>query len=55
MWSALIGNVNVYNVLAASAAGYARDCSAEAIAKGLLISRAFPAALSAWNAASRSP
>lgn len=36
IWSPLIGNVNVYNVLAASAAGYARDCSAEAIAKGVL-------------------
>jgi UDP-N-acetylmuramoyl-L-alanyl-D-glutamate--2,6-diaminopimelate ligase len=36
MWSPLIGNVNVYNVLAACAAGYARDCSAEAIAKGIL-------------------
>ena len=35
MWSPLIGNVNVYNVLAASAAGYARDCSAEAMAKGI--------------------
>jgi UDP-N-acetylmuramoyl-L-alanyl-D-glutamate--2,6-diaminopimelate ligase len=35
MWSPLIGNVNVYNVLAAAAAGYARDCSAEAIAKGI--------------------
>src|SRR5258708_18728024 len=35
MWSPLIGNVNVYNVLAASAAGHARDCSAEAIAKGI--------------------
>ncbi len=35
MWSPMIGNVNVYNVLAASAAGYARDCSAEAIAKGI--------------------
>ncbi len=35
MWSPLIGNVNVYNVLAASAAAYARDCSAEAIAKGI--------------------
>ena len=35
MWSPLIGNVNVYNVLAASAAGYARDCSIEAIAKGI--------------------
>jgi UDP-N-acetylmuramoyl-L-alanyl-D-glutamate--2,6-diaminopimelate ligase len=35
IWSPLIGRVNVYNVLAASAAGYARDCSAEAIAKGI--------------------
>jgi UDP-N-acetylmuramoyl-L-alanyl-D-glutamate--2,6-diaminopimelate ligase len=35
MWSPLIGTVNVYNVLAASAAGHARDCSAEAIAKGV--------------------
>ena len=35
MWSPLIGNVNVYNVLAASAAASARDCSAEAIAKGI--------------------
>ena len=35
IWSPLIGNVNVYNVLAAAAAGYARDCSAEAIAKGI--------------------
>ena len=35
MWSPLIGNVNVYNVLAASAAGYARDCPVEAIAKGI--------------------
>jgi UDP-N-acetylmuramoyl-L-alanyl-D-glutamate--2,6-diaminopimelate ligase len=35
MWSPLIGYVNVYNVLAASAAGYARDCSEEAIAKGV--------------------
>ena len=35
MWSPLIGNVNVYNVLAASAAGYARDCSTETIAKGI--------------------
>src|SRR6202158_5167472 len=35
MRSPLIGHVNVYNVLAACAAGYARDCSAEAIAKGI--------------------
>jgi UDP-N-acetylmuramoyl-L-alanyl-D-glutamate--2,6-diaminopimelate ligase len=36
MWSPLIGTVNVYNVLAAAAAGYARDCSTETIAKGIL-------------------
>jgi UDP-N-acetylmuramoyl-L-alanyl-D-glutamate--2,6-diaminopimelate ligase len=35
MWTPLIGNVNVYNVLAASAAGYARNCPAEAIARGI--------------------
>ncbi|HSZ60182.1 MAG TPA: UDP-N-acetylmuramoyl-L-alanyl-D-glutamate--2,6-diaminopimelate ligase [Terriglobales bacterium] len=35
IWSPLIGRVNVYNVLAAAAAGYARNCSAEAIAKGI--------------------
>src|ERR1035438_4453407 len=35
IWSPLIGNVNVYNVLAAAAAGYARDCPADAIAKGI--------------------
>src|SRR5260370_20321895 len=35
MWSPLIGNVNVYNVLAASVAGYSRDSSAEAIAEGI--------------------
>src|ERR1022692_2560753 len=35
MCSSLIGNVNVYNVLAASAAGYARHCTVETIAKGI--------------------
>jgi UDP-N-acetylmuramoyl-L-alanyl-D-glutamate--2,6-diaminopimelate ligase len=35
MWSPLIGTVNIYNVLAASAAGYARDCPAETIARGV--------------------
>jgi len=35
IWTPLIGNVNVYNVLAAAAAGYARDCPAAAIAKGI--------------------
>jgi UDP-N-acetylmuramoyl-L-alanyl-D-glutamate--2,6-diaminopimelate ligase len=31
----MIGQVNVYNALAAAAAGYARDCPNEAIAKGI--------------------
>lgn len=35
IWSALIGRVNVYNVLAASAAGFARDCPSAAVAKGI--------------------
>ncbi len=35
VWTPLIGNVNVYNVLAAAAAGYARDCSADSIIKGI--------------------
>jgi UDP-N-acetylmuramoyl-L-alanyl-D-glutamate--2,6-diaminopimelate ligase len=35
MWTPMIGQVNVYNALAASAAGYARHCPPEAIAKGI--------------------
>src|SRR5258708_3568057 len=35
LWSPMIGQVNVYNALAAAAAGYARDCPNEAIAKGI--------------------
>jgi UDP-N-acetylmuramoyl-L-alanyl-D-glutamate--2,6-diaminopimelate ligase len=35
IWTPLIGNVNVYNVLAAAAAGYARDCSADSIVRGI--------------------
>jgi len=35
VWSPMIGQVNVYNALAAAAAGYARDCPNEAIAKGI--------------------
>ena len=35
IWSPMIGKVNVYNVLAAAAAGYARDCSSDAIGKGI--------------------
>ncbi len=35
VFSSLIGRVNVYNILAAAGAGYARGCSAQAIAKGV--------------------
>jgi UDP-N-acetylmuramoyl-L-alanyl-D-glutamate--2,6-diaminopimelate ligase len=35
VFSALIGRVNVYNILAAAGAGYARGCSAAAIAEGI--------------------
>jgi UDP-N-acetylmuramoyl-L-alanyl-D-glutamate--2,6-diaminopimelate ligase len=35
IFSSLIGKVNVYNILAAAGAAYARGCSAEAISEGL--------------------
>jgi UDP-N-acetylmuramoyl-L-alanyl-D-glutamate--2,6-diaminopimelate ligase len=35
LFSPLIGQVNVYNILAAAAAAYARKCKPEAIAKGV--------------------
>src|SRR6266851_5602684 len=35
VFSALIGRVNVYNILAAAGAGFARGCSAHAIAEGI--------------------
>jgi len=35
IWSPLIGKVNVYNILAAAAAAYARNCNAKAIAEGV--------------------
>jgi len=35
IWSALLGKVNVYNILAAAGAAYARDCGSEAIAQGV--------------------
>ena len=35
LFSALIGRVNVYNILAAAGAGYARDCAPHAIAEGI--------------------
>lgn len=35
LFSPLIGRVNVYNIMAAGAAAYARKCKAEAIAKGV--------------------
>jgi UDP-N-acetylmuramoyl-L-alanyl-D-glutamate--2,6-diaminopimelate ligase len=42
IWSNLIGHVNVYNALAASAAGYARNCATAAIAKGIFDLAAVP-------------
>ncbi|HXJ87685.1 MAG TPA: UDP-N-acetylmuramoyl-L-alanyl-D-glutamate--2,6-diaminopimelate ligase [Candidatus Binatia bacterium] len=35
IFSPLIGHVNVYNILAAAAAGFARGCSSEVIARGV--------------------
>jgi len=35
LFSPLIGKVNVYNILAAAGAAYARNCKAEAIARGV--------------------
>jgi UDP-N-acetylmuramoyl-L-alanyl-D-glutamate--2,6-diaminopimelate ligase len=35
LWSPLIGKVNVYNVIAAAAAAFARSCSGEAITRGV--------------------
>ncbi|MFZ3340646.1 MAG: UDP-N-acetylmuramoyl-L-alanyl-D-glutamate--2,6-diaminopimelate ligase [Terriglobales bacterium] len=35
IWTPLIGRVNVYNVIAAAGAAYARNCSADAITKGI--------------------
>jgi len=35
VFSPLIGRVNVYNILAAAAAGYARGCASEAIVRGV--------------------
>src|SRR5713226_5701876 len=35
LFSPLIGQVNVYNILAAAGAAYARNCNAEAIARGV--------------------
>ncbi len=35
IWSPLIGTVNVYNILAAAAAAYARQCPEDAIANGV--------------------
>lgn len=35
IWSPLIGRVNVYNVMAAAGAAYARSCGTEAISRGV--------------------
>jgi len=35
IWSPLVGRVNIYNILAAAAAAYGRDCPLQAIEKGV--------------------
>ncbi|HEY1272350.1 MAG TPA: UDP-N-acetylmuramoyl-L-alanyl-D-glutamate--2,6-diaminopimelate ligase [Terriglobales bacterium] len=35
LWSPLIGRVNVYNILAASAAAFARECSRQSVEQGI--------------------
>ncbi len=35
LWTALTGRINVYNILAAAAAAFARGCAAEPIARGV--------------------
>jgi UDP-N-acetylmuramoyl-L-alanyl-D-glutamate--2,6-diaminopimelate ligase len=42
VFSALIGRVNVFNVIAAAAAGYARGCEREAIVRGVETLRRVP-------------
>jgi UDP-N-acetylmuramoyl-L-alanyl-D-glutamate--2,6-diaminopimelate ligase len=42
IWSSLAGKVNVYNILAASAAAYARGCSAHDIAAGVVKLKCVP-------------
>jgi UDP-N-acetylmuramoyl-L-alanyl-D-glutamate--2,6-diaminopimelate ligase len=35
IWAPLVGNINIYNALAAAAAAYCRDCNPEAIVRGI--------------------
>jgi UDP-N-acetylmuramoyl-L-alanyl-D-glutamate--2,6-diaminopimelate ligase len=42
IWSPLIGRVNVYNIMAAAAAGYARQCPGKAIVDGVAALRSVP-------------
>jgi UDP-N-acetylmuramoyl-L-alanyl-D-glutamate--2,6-diaminopimelate ligase len=42
IWSPLIGRVNVYNIMAAAAAGYARSCPGGAIVDGVAVLRTVP-------------
>ena len=55
MFSALIGRVNVYNILAAAGAGYARGAARRRLRRGSTSSTASRDGLSAWIAASPSP
>ena len=54
-YSPLIGRVNVYNILAAAAACYARGCLVTAISSGIAsLTLVFREDLRAWTAANRS-
>ena len=55
VFSALIGRVNVYNILAAAGAAYARGCAAQAIAEGIDKLACVPGGLSGSTAGSPSP
>jgi UDP-N-acetylmuramoyl-L-alanyl-D-glutamate--2,6-diaminopimelate ligase len=49
IWSAMAGKVNVYNILAASAAAYARGCSAHDIAAGVIKLKCVPGRFQTLN------
>jgi UDP-N-acetylmuramoyl-L-alanyl-D-glutamate--2,6-diaminopimelate ligase len=50
IWSSLAGKVNVCNILAASAAAYARECSAHEIALGVVKLKCVPGRFETVNA-----
>lgn len=50
LWSPLVGRVNVYNVLAASAAAFARGCSLDVISRGIEQCKRVPGRFETVNA-----